>query len=159
PKPLATLSDDLPLSALLSKVLLAFALEFERSSEVSLAICANVLRLCDGNVKVRDLPHLSGVSKESLAMALGFLSKRGYVRAKELTPTPKGDEARKNYFDGVDGEWGSRALRKAFESIVNENLLLAIKPYPNGWRASKRQPETLPHFPMVLHRGGYPDGS
>ena len=34
------------LSSLLSKVLLAFAMEFERNCEVSLAICANVLRLC-----------------------------------------------------------------------------------------------------------------
>ena len=24
---------------------------------------------------------------------------------------------------------------------------------------SVRQPETLPHYPMVLHRGGFPDGS
>jgi hypothetical protein len=22
-----------------------------------------------------------------------------------------------------------------------------------------RRPDVLPHFPMVLHRGGYPDGS
>jgi hypothetical protein len=27
------------------------------------------------------------------------------------------------------------------------------------WRASVPNPETLPHYPMVLHRGGYPDGS
>ncbi len=24
---------------------------------------------------------------------------------------------------------------------------------------SVRRPATLPHFPVVLHRGGYPDGS
>ncbi len=30
---------------------------------------------------------------------------------------------------------------------------------PAGWRASVRPPANLPHFPMVLHRGGYPDGS
>jgi hypothetical protein len=28
-----------------------------------------------------------------------------------------------------------------------------------GWRASLRRPATLPHYPMVLHRGGFPDGS
>jgi len=27
------------------------------------------------------------------------------------------------------------------------------------WRAKFRRPEVLPHYPMVLHRGGYPDGS
>ena len=36
---------DLPLSALLSRVLLAFAIEFERQSDLSLAIGANVLRV------------------------------------------------------------------------------------------------------------------
>ena len=34
-----------------------------------------------------------------------------------------------------------------------------FEPYPDNWRASVRRPATLPHFPMVLHRGGYPDGS
>jgi hypothetical protein len=38
-------------------------------------------------------------------------------------------------------------------------LLLGLKPYADGWRAAVREPETLPHFPMVLHRGGFPDGS
>lgn len=28
-----------------------------------------------------------------------------------------------------------------------------------GWRAPLRRPVTLPHYPMVLHRGGFPDGS
>jgi hypothetical protein len=32
-------------------------------------------------------------------------------------------------------------------------------PYPENWRDSVRPPITLPHYPMVLHRGGYPDGS
>jgi hypothetical protein len=36
-----------PLSALLSQVLLAFALEFESESELSLAITANVVRVLD----------------------------------------------------------------------------------------------------------------
>ena len=34
-----------------------------------------------------------------------------------------------------------------------------LEPYPDGWRAKVRRPEALPHYPMVLHRGGYPDGS
>jgi hypothetical protein len=35
----------------------------------------------------------------------------------------------------------------------------AMAPYPSGWRASVREAIRLPHFPIVLHRGGYPDGS
>jgi hypothetical protein len=31
--------------------------------------------------------------------------------------------------------------------------------YPDGWRASVPKPEGLPHYPMILHRGGFPDGS
>ena len=38
-------------------------------------------------------------------------------------------------------------------------LFGGLEPYPDNWRASVRRPATLPHFPMVLHRGGYPDGS
>jgi hypothetical protein len=29
----------------------------------------------------------------------------------------------------------------------------------DGWRAKVRRPTTLPHYRMVLHRGGFPDGS
>jgi len=33
-------------------------------------------------------------------------------------------------------------------------------PYPDNWRAAVQQaPGALPHYPMVLHRGGYPEGS
>ena len=38
-------------------------------------------------------------------------------------------------------------------------LFAWLEPYPDGWRASVRRPATLPHYPMVLHRGGFPDGS
>src|SRR5262249_40963675 len=49
---------DLPI--LLSRVLLAFAIEFEQEFPVSLAISANVLRVLDQHgVRVRDLPGLS----------------------------------------------------------------------------------------------------
>jgi len=34
-----------------------------------------------------------------------------------------------------------------------------LEPDPDGWRAAVRRPDTLPHYSMVLHRGGYPDGS
>jgi hypothetical protein len=38
-------------------------------------------------------------------------------------------------------------------------LFRALEPYPDNWRAQVRPPATLPYYPMVLHRGGYPDGS
>ena len=38
-------------------------------------------------------------------------------------------------------------------------LFGVLEPYLDGWRAAVPKPEVLPHFPMVLHRGGFPDGS
>jgi DNA-binding MarR family transcriptional regulator len=176
---------DLPLSALLSRVLLAFALVYERESELSLAISANVVRVLDEKgVRVRDLPLLTGVSKEAISMALGVLQKRGVAvvepdptasRTKSVRLTPKGREAQGAYLQRIGlieerwqarfGERKIRRLRESLERLVGlpiaelSPLFRGLQPYPDGWRASVRKPNTLPHYPMVLHRGGYPDGS
>src|SRR5580704_17242326 len=56
----------LPLSALLPRVLLAFALDYEAQSATSLAVGANLLRVlrADGT-RLRDLPPQTGISKEA----------------------------------------------------------------------------------------------
>jgi len=67
----------------------------------------------------------------------------------------------------VPGAWQDaiRTLRESLERLVGEPaarqspLFRGLEPYPDGWRASVRKPDTLPHYPMVLHRGGFPDGS
>ena len=53
------------------------------------------------------------------------------------------------------------AVRDALEQLTGDHARLAagLEPPPGGWRASLRRPATLPHYPMVLHRGGFPDGS
>jgi DNA-binding MarR family transcriptional regulator len=170
----------LPLSALLSRVLLAFAVEFESKSGLSLAISANVLRVLDeARVRVRDLPSLTGVSKEAISMAMGVLEK-GRLAAVEPDPaggrwkvarlTPEGrvvkDEHRR-LFDGIEERRRHRfdALSGCLAGLVGDAtaatspLFGGLEPYPDGWRASVRRAETLPHYPMVLHRGGFPDGS
>ncbi len=177
-------SSDLPLLSLLSKVLLAFAIEFENESEVALAIGANVLRIVgDEPVRVRDIPRLSGVSKESIAMAFTFLENRGYARiqtessgsrAKVAVLTAKGLAARKKYFDllqKIETRWQARfskemtAIRDSLETLAGDGsapsspLFQGLVPYPGGWRALRPLATVLPHYPMVLHRGGYPDGS
>jgi DNA-binding MarR family transcriptional regulator len=175
----------LPLSALLSRALLAFALVYERKSELSLAISANVVRVLDEKgVRVRDLPLLSGVSKEAISMALGFLQKKGFAvvepdptasRRKLVRLTPKGLDAQVDYrhrLVQIEERWRARFgpenidhLRESLERLVGEPtaqlspLFRGLEPYPDGWRAAVRRPERLPHYPMVLHRGGYPDGS
>jgi DNA-binding MarR family transcriptional regulator len=178
-------SPELPLSALLAQVLLAFTLDFERQSALSIAICANVLRLLgETPVRIRDLPRRSGVSKEAISMAVGFLARNGLVvqaadpvdsRAKAVRLTARGGEARTSYLAllrGVEQRWRrrfgddtNRRLRLALEQLVGEpdtqgsSLQLGLAPVPGGWRSLVSQPLVLPHYPMVLHRGGYPDGS
>lgn len=171
----------LGLAALLSKALLMFAIEFEHDSQVSLAISANILRLAgDGPAAVRELPRQAGTSKEAVATALSFLEKQGYAvrktstpRNKLLTLTPKGQHAYEIYtrlMQEIEERWrksfGKDAvarLRKSLEQIIFDQrdlLLFGLKPYPDGWRAGRPPLESLPHYPMVLlHRGGYPDGS
>jgi hypothetical protein len=74
--PAAETSSELPLGTLLSRGLLLFALGYERGVKVSLAVMLNVVRVLDGSgMRVADLPRLSGVSKEAIAMALGLLEK------------------------------------------------------------------------------------
>lgn len=173
------------LSALLSKVLLTFTIEFERESDLSLAICANVIRLLgSAGIPVRDLPLLSGVSKEAIMVAIGFLEKRRYVileldqaaiRTKLARLTPKGQAAQDAYRnrlavieEGWEARFGNNEVRNLRESLQRfvgkpgsqaSPLFLGLESYPEGWRASVPKPGTLPHHPMVLHRGGYPDGS
>ena len=76
------------LSAPLAGVLLLYALDAEPEARLSLAIGSNLLRMLDETgVPVRDLPRLTGVSKESIAVATGFMAKRGLV-AMEPLPAP-----------------------------------------------------------------------
>lgn len=169
--------------ALLAKVLLMFALEFERESHVSLAISANILRIAGNrDLRVRDLPRLAGISKEAIAMALGFLTRGGYAvvgsgegrtRVKILELTLKGHRAREHYRNviaAIEQRWDERheermaLLRRSLERLVGEPtahspLFAGLEPYPDGWRAAVARAQALPHFPTVLHRGGWPDGS
>jgi DNA-binding MarR family transcriptional regulator len=184
------------LSVLLSQVLLAFTLDFERESAVSLAVAANALRvLTEQGVRVGELPYLTGVSKEALSMAAGILTRRSYAvagpdpaasRGKVIRLTPRGRSAQEEYLrllDAVEQRWRTRfgpaaigTLRRSLLSVTGQRddgrprLALGLRPYPDGWRsrgpylrqttAVLNEPgAALPHHPMVLHRGGWPDGS
>ena len=152
------------LASLLSGVLLAFALEFEAASPVSLAISANVLRLAgEDPVPARNIPRLAGISKEATAMALSFLQKQGYaVPGRTLSLTSKGQLAKEVYqhqIRSIEERWHKHELRKSLEWLAGEDLFRGLEPYPDNWRARIPRPEALPNYPMVLHRGGYPDGS
>ena len=176
----------LALPVLLARVLLAITIRFEQRSKLSLAVHANLLRVLDTDgVLVKDLPARSGVSKEAIAMALGLLTRTdlategaapGGGRFKAARLTDRGQEAQWAFADWIGrldtpvgqrfGAEATSGLRAALEPLAgdpdeseNAPLMAGLEPYPDNWRADVRPPETLPHFPMVLHRGGFPDGS
>jgi DNA-binding MarR family transcriptional regulator len=173
------------LSPLLPQVLLAYTLDLERDTEQGLPVSANFLRVLDEKgMDVRELPFAAGVSSEATSMALRLLTKTGHVvvETKVARLTPKGrdaQEAVRLLHDEVEKRWNARfgaaevrRLRTALDGVLEQRdeLSQGLKPHPDGWRASKRYVEQtnaviadplgrLPHYPMVLHRGGWPDGS
>jgi methyltransferase (TIGR00027 family) len=175
----------LPLPALLARVLLSFAIEYESEAGQSLAAGATVLRvLGEAGTRLRDLPSMAGISKEAVSWALGVLTRSG-LAAEEPDPaarrgrvarlTSQGQRAQHRYHEltaVIERRWRDRfgaetpgAIRAALEPLATapdgelSPLFGGMRPYPDNWRAQVRPPVTLPHYPMVLHRGGYPDGS
>ena len=151
---------DLPLYVLLARTLLAIALEFERDFDISLAIYANLLRVIgEDGIRPRDIPARSGVSKESIAMAMGILRKRNLATVDKLVRLmPEGEklkDACRQRLTRIEARYAIDGL----DAFTNDSLLGGLEPYADNWRAQVRRPTELPHFPMVLHRGGYPDGS
>ncbi|HUP84484.1 MAG TPA: hypothetical protein VM143_02345 [Acidimicrobiales bacterium] len=174
----------LPLYALVSKVLVAFALEYERDAALSLALGANLIRVLDDlGVPVSELPRLVGASKEAIAHSLTVSKRIDIVivdkapgkRTSEARLTPRGRVAQQRHHDlvnDIERRWATRfggevvqSLRSSLEEIVvasdlaDSPLAEAYGPLPGTWRAEVPTPETLPHFPMLVRGGGYPDGA
>jgi hypothetical protein len=179
------------LPTLFAQALLAYTLDFERRSDLSLPLTADIVRVLDNaGIDVRALPAAAGVSKEGTSMAITFLAKHGYIaldpRTKLVRLTLKGRDAHESaagVHAEVDEQWRSRygaptvqRLRTAMQGVLEQRagnrprLSLGLEPHPDGWRAAKRYIAqanavladpmgALPHYPMVLHRGGWPDGS
>ena len=183
------------LAALLSHVLLAFAIDVERESPLTMVVGSGALRmLARDPVRVADLPVRAGLSKEAISMALGLLERRGYAvvepdpaasRGKVARLTTRGRWAQQEYqrlVSAVEQHWRDRfgaehtgaltdALRGLFADAGGQQRIAAgLVPYPGGSRAHPpylsqteailADPATaLPYYPMVSHRGGYPDGS
>lgn len=178
--------DDPDLSVLLSHVLVAWTQDFEAESPLSLALCADVLRLLDADgVPLGSLPLLGGVSKEAVAMGIGFLVSAGMAetdgKPKRVRLSSRGSQVQKGYEDRIADlsvQWRERFgeevlddLQASVDVLVQrpEALAEGLTPNPGAWRGEKPyryQTDAvladpfgaLPHHPMVLHRGGYPDG-
>ena len=180
----------IPLPALLSRVLLAFAIEFETESDLSFAISANIARVLDEKgVRLRDIPLLTGVSKEAISMGMASFGRSDWPLSSPTRPAagrrllgsrrrvekPRTDIVS---FSSTSNSAGRHALARTpstlFESRWSnwlDSLPRRSRPDSADWNPTPkvgerrsaspkpRNPETLPHNPMVLHRGGFPDGS
>jgi hypothetical protein len=164
-----------PLVVLLGQVLTALTVAHEQEAKVSLPLGANVMRVIGSDVvRLRDLPALTGISKEGMAMATGYLRRKrlsadGPGRTVRLTP--KGLDALDDYRSRAAQAKDNR-LRTALDALVAQHgaLSAGLVPPEGCWRGERpylAQTErlvadptgTLPWHPMVLHRGGWPDAS
>ena len=164
-----------PLVALLGQLLSAHTLDQELHSEVSLPLGANVLRVVNADVvRIRDLPALTGLSKEALTMATGYLARKGLAISppgRTLSLTPSGLDALDAYWQRA-GLVDNEGLREALDAVVAQRNALSegLVPPQGCWRGARPYlgqtqrlvadpTRALPWHPMVLHRGGWPDGS
>ena len=113
-------------------------------------------------------------------MATGFLERSSYAqvgpdptrpRSRSIRLTQKGKSSFRRYEEiiaGTESGWRQSVgsdlvdtLRQSVGELVDDHdrLFEGMEPYPDGWRSKVRPPKVLPQYPMVLHRGGYPDGS
>jgi DNA-binding MarR family transcriptional regulator len=130
------------------------------------------------------LPALTGIARMGVENSLSQLERRGQIatgpdpaggRTRLARLTPDGERAKRAYTErtqtierGWETRFGGQVMgdaRRALERLVGGGsaeespLRSSIEPYPDGWRAQVPRPDTLPHFPTVSHRGGFPDGS
>lgn len=164
------------LVVLLGQALTALTVQREEGSPVSLPLGENLLPLLEeGALAARELPARSGLSKEAIAMAVGFLVRRGFAvlhpgRVVEMTPA--GERVLGEYRSRAAEPVGDDSLRSLLGRVLSQPAALAegLEPPPGCWRggppylAQTRRlmadpAQALPRHPMVLHRGGWPDGS
>jgi hypothetical protein len=169
---------DLKLVDRLAQALLLYTLEHESSSEVPLTMAANLVRVIgEEGIPKADLARRSGISKEAMAFLTGWRQRPrlSVESATTLTLTDAGRSAKTDYETlarTIEQSWVkqfggdvTRRLRSALEQVVvdatlDRSPLAQLVKAPDGcWRSWVKTAETLPQFPMILHRGGYPDGS
>lgn len=137
---------ELPLPTLLSQVLLAFAIDFERESKAPFALCASTIRvLGEEPIRESEIARLTGSSPET--SGVGWQLKPFIVletdpaarRGKVIRLSPRGLAAQRNYqrlTAEIEKRWESRfgrqnmaSLRESLETLLNaekeDHLLLA----------------------------------
>jgi hypothetical protein len=165
---------DLGLDSLLARPLTAFALEFEASGKLSLALSANLLAVLDPEpTPLRQIPDATGIQREQIDNAAGYLDRAGLAalvpmpgakRGKALALTDRGEKAKvasARKLARLEATWEKRhgpVLERVREALATLDVTFPEHP-PGTWRAEAKELDRLPRFPLVTHRGGFPDGA
>jgi hypothetical protein len=147
----------LPLPVLLSRVLLAFALDFEHESRLPISLCANAIRvLGDEPIPEAEIPIRTGCSEETAG--IGWQHKPYIIvetdpargRGKFVRLSEAGITARQEYYRrtrAVEEKWKKRFPAATNESRESLTTLLksgglsdALKPPPGTTRAGAQTP-------------------
>jgi DNA-binding MarR family transcriptional regulator len=165
---------ELGLDSLLARPLTAFALDYETTGKLSLALSANLLSaLGTEPTPLRELPDATGIQREQIDNAAGYLERArlaalipipGAKRGKALVLTERGEEARTKAarkLARLEETWEERhgsVLESVREALATLDVTFPEHP-PGTWRAEAKELARLPRFPLVTHRGGFPDGA
>ena len=132
----------LPLSTLLSQLLLTFRLAFDRESQAPLEFCANTLRVLSENpIKEAEIPRLTGGSPETSGIGWQM---EPYVlvtpdpaasRGKVVRLSPRGVIAQRMYarlIREIEEQWEERFGREAIAALRESLLQLFAGPISEG---------------------------
>jgi DNA-binding MarR family transcriptional regulator len=149
--------EGLPLPVLLSRVLLAFALDFERESRTPIWLCANTIRvLSDEPIAEAEIPKRTGCSPETAG--IGWQHKPYIVierdaargRGKFVRLSEAGIKAQSEYYSvarNVEKKWKERfgaaakEIRGSLTAMLKRGELSeGLKPPPGTTRAGAQTP-------------------
>ncbi|HZO76416.1 MAG TPA: hypothetical protein VFB39_00125 [Solirubrobacteraceae bacterium] len=175
--------DALPLPALLSAAFVAFVIEADNVAEqqlphrttsfghsgqrgavwlTSLAMWFNCVRgLSDGGQQtVAELEQ-----RLRMETNLDGMRRWGYRGTRARDATRRRIERTVGAWEQTYGRTAVAELHGALLTMAGDGtrdgspLFAGLEPPANGWRAQLSPPRLLPWHPLILHRGGYPDGS
>ena len=159
---------------------MAYTRDFEDGSALSLPLSANVFRVLDGDgVPIRELPSLTGISKEAVAVSLTSLAKTDYVivegapaSKRTIRLTSAGETLRtvqRRLHARIEKSWATRfgtnavePLRAALERILDHPELACRVDAVSRWLAGEqavRTPDTGSARRSARAAAALPDGA
>jgi hypothetical protein len=145
-------AEGLSLPVLLSQALFAFANDFDREAGVSLALCANAIRVLGREpVREAEIPRLTGSSPETSGIgwqlkpyivveagpaAAGGRGERLSPRGKVVRLSPRGLEAQQKYHvlvEAIELDWQDRYGKRAMANL--RKALAEIRESRDGERS------------------------